>query len=177
MNYYLEPQITKFFTDFYFYFNHLLFTTWPAAQTSNRSTNSPEKFSALLKHSEKNISHLKGFFWSIASFFQVQVILDEIQTRDSNIWSCQFFKPLSVSPYVRYSGTLCFFQWISCNLKMEAFLDSFPRQFFAFLEAESNQNLPVTRFKPRISGVGSDYSTNWATTTALWPILLSNLCS
>ena len=133
MNYYLEPRITKFFTDFNFYFNHLLFTTWPAAQTSNRSTNSPEKFSALLKHSEKNISHLKGFFWSIASFFQVQVILDEIQTRDSNIWSCHFFKPLSVSPYVRYSGTLCvFFQWISCNLKMESILWLFSSSILCF---------------------------------------------
>ena len=40
-------------------------------------------------------------------------------------------------------------------------------------------NLPMTGFKPRTSGIGSDHSTNWATTTAritliLFPVISNN---
>ena len=38
--------------------------------------------------------------------------------------------------------------------------------FCIFIVQLVDKILPMTGFKPRISGIGSDYSTNWATSTA-----------
>ena len=40
--------------------------------------------------------------------------------------------------------------------------------FFSIFKVQMvDKNFPMLRFEPRISGVGSNHSTNWATTTAL----------
>ena len=57
----------------------------------------------------------------------------------------------------------------------------FPASFSLFLSFQYtvdskqmfnvNKFLPMTRFEPWTSGIGSDLSTNWATTTALGSVI------
>ena len=44
-----------------------------------------------------------------------------------------------------------------------------------FNTVDGKSNFPMTGFKSQISGVGGNHSTNWATTTALYTLILSNI--
>ena len=72
--------------------------------------------------------------------------------------------------------TVCNIDWLAFNTH---FLKNgpFPASFSLFLSFQYtvdskqmfdiNKFLPMTGFKPRTSGIGSNHSTNWATTTSL----------
>ena len=59
---------------------------------------------------------------------------------------------------------------IFSNFRLESFLKwAIPGLFFFIFDiVDSEQNLPMIGFEPRISGVGSDPSTNWGTTSTIW---------
>ena len=74
---------------------------------------------------------------------------------------------LGIALLASKNGTQLLFQW--ANLGLFLFV-------FVFTTANINYNqckiLPMTGFEPRISGIGSDRSANWATTTGTQLITL-----